>query len=110
MRIPEDITFRPISTSRQQRPDERNAEPVDSLTASKDALSDSRSKQNRNADERNNAEDNPLKRQAQEAPDAYPKERRQQDRRQRQVKVLLDTRINPSRRKSAQHPSIDIKI
>ena len=107
MRIPEDIIYRFVGKPRQQTPDERGADPVDSLTPGKDALSQPKARQPYTQEEDGQAKDgsnNP-----EQAP-AFQGERRQQDRRQKQVKVLLDTRMNAPRRRTAEHPSIDVKI
>ena len=111
MRIPEDIIFRPISKSRQQLPEERIAEPVDSLTASKDALSRPKSGQGHSTDERSYPEKGlPNRQEPQEESSAgFSEERRQGERRKRQIPVLLDTRVNSSRRGSDQYPSINTK-
>ena len=111
MRIPEDIIFRPVSRPRQQLPEERSAEPVDSLTASKDALSRPKSGQDHSADGRSASEENSPKRQERQemSSTAIHEERRMEERRQRQVHVLLDTRVSSSRRRSDQYPSINIK-
>ncbi len=114
MRIPEDIIYRFVGKPRQQQPtDERTAEPVDNLTPGKDVLSQPRARQDQTPDGNSHGRDVAQEQKPGRQPGQSPEsqgERRRQDRRQKQVNVLLDTRINPPRRREAEHPSIDVKI
>lgn len=112
MRIPEDALYWSFDPrSRQPAAEETGTEPVDSLTASQDALARQRSRREKRAQE-NNA---PLRQSAQETPQATeqsqepePTERRLSERRKRQQDVLLDTRVTPCRR-LAIRPAVDVE-
>ena len=106
MRIPDETIFRFFEQKKRQSPSGENGiEPVDHLAPSRDALSREQPQPDEKLAENTLDEQ---KRKKSMNPEGG-KERRRHDRRQKQQDVLLDTRTNSSRRRSAQHPVIDVK-
>ena len=107
MRIPEETLLRPFEQqTRQPPPGEKGTEPVDRLTPSRDALSRTQPRPDKNHAKDLLDEQERRKRQRSEEAE----ERRGYDRRKKQQDVLLDTRTTPSRRRSALYPPVDVKV